>query len=108
MPDQGKEQSVTRALGRLLRIWCLLLLLGCGEFGASFLPLPRGMRPLVMLPGVLMILTVAVGFMEVKRGIVLVRAFAVAAMLWLLVLLGLGSVDALTRTDYRVPHAEVK
>ena len=25
------------------------------EFGASFLPLPRGMRPLVMLPGVLMI-----------------------------------------------------
>ena len=61
------------------------------------------LRPLVMLPGVLMVATVAVGFMEVKRGIVLVRAFAVAAMFWLLVLLALGSVDALTRTDYHVP-----
>ena len=61
-----------------------------------------------MLLGVFMILTVAVGFMEVKRGVVLVRAFAVAAMFWLLVLLGLGSVDALTRTDYHVPNAQVK
>ena len=46
--------------------------------------------------------------MEVKRGVVLVRAFAVAAIFWLLVLLGLGSVDALTRTDYHVPNAQVK
>jgi hypothetical protein len=61
-----------------------------------------------MLPGAFMIVTVAVGFMEVKRGIVLVRVFAVAALFWLLVLLGLGSVDPLTRTDYRVPHAQVK
>ena len=99
---------MSRELWRLLRIWLLLLLLGTAEFGASFLALPSGLRPLLMLLAGLMILTVAVGFMDVKRGVVLVRAFAVVAMFWLLVLLGLGSVDALTRTDYHVPNAQVK
>ena len=103
-----EEQSMRGPLLRLVRTWILLVGLGAAEFGASFLPLPRGFRPLVMLPGVLMIVTVAVGFMEVRRGVVLVRAFAVAGMFWLLVLLGLGSVDALTRTDYHVPSAQVK
>ena len=92
----------------MFRIWLLLLVLGGAEFAASYLPLPRGLRPLVILPGVVMVATVAIGFMEVKRGFVLVRAFAVAALFWLLVLLGLGSADPLTRTDYRVPNAQVK
>jgi caa(3)-type oxidase subunit IV len=108
MSDDEIKKSVAAPFGRLLRIWLLLLGLCAAEFAASYLPLPRGLRPLVMLPGVLMVATVAVGFMEVKRGVVLVRAFAVAAMFWLLVLLGLGSVDALTRTAYQVPSAQVK
>jgi hypothetical protein len=37
-----------------------------------------------------------------------VRAFAVAAVFWLIVLLGLGSIDALTRTHYDVPRASVE
>ena len=40
--------------------------------------------------------------MNVTRGPAIVRVFAVAALLWLLILLGLGSVDALTRIDYAV------
>jgi hypothetical protein len=104
----SKENPVAAELRRLLRIWLALLVLGGAEFAASFLPLPRSLRPLVILPGVLMVASVAVGFMEVKRGIVLVRAFAVAAMFWLLVLLALGSADPLTRTDHHVPNAQVK
>ena len=93
---------------RLLRVWGLLILLGGTEFATSYLPLERSWRPLVMIPGVLMVLVVAIGFMEVKKGPVLVRAFAVAAMFWLFVLLALGSADPLTRTDYYVPDAYVK
>jgi hypothetical protein len=104
----SKENPVAAELRRLLSIWLALLVLGGAEFAASFLPLPRSLRPLVILPGVLMVASVAVGFMEVKRGIVLVRAFAVAAMFWLLVLLALGSADPLTRTDHHVPNAQVK
>ena len=42
------------------------------------------------------------------QAIFLVRAFAVAAMLWLLVLLSLGSADPLTRTEFHVPNVQVK
>jgi cytochrome c oxidase subunit IV len=93
-------------LRRLLLIWLLLLALGAIELGASYLPWPRGLRPLVMLPGVIMVGIVAMGFMEVRRGPALVRAFAVAGVLWLLLLLGLGSADPLTRTQY--PVSQVK
>jgi caa(3)-type oxidase subunit IV len=108
MAHPSKENPVAAELWRLLRIWLALLVLGGAEFAASFLPLPRSLRPLVILPGALMAATVAVGFMEVKRGTVLVRTFAVAAMLWLFVLLALGSVDPLTRTNHSVPNAHVK
>lgn len=87
---------------RLLRLWLALMLLGGIELGLSFLPLNRAARPLVMLPALPMIALVAVGFMNVTRGPAIVRVFAVAALLWLLILLGLGSVDALTRIDYAV------
>jgi hypothetical protein len=105
---QDQKQSVDAQLTRLLRAWLLLVLLGGAEFAVSFLPLARPLRPLVMIPGVLMVVTVTVAFMELRRGPVLVRAFAVAAMLWLLVLLSLGSADPLTRTEYHVPNAQVK
>jgi cytochrome c oxidase subunit 4 len=95
-----------RELLRLLGIWLLLVVLGAVEVAASYLPLPRVLRPLVMLPAVLMVATVAIGFMEVRRGNVLVRAFAVAGLFWLLVLLGLGSADPLTRKEYPVPGAQ--
>jgi hypothetical protein len=97
-----------RGMMRLLLVWGLLILLGGTELAASYLPLGRSWRPLVMIPGVLMILVVAIGFMEVKKGSVLVRAFAVAAIFWLFVLLALGSADPLTRTNYYVLDTYVK
>ncbi len=92
---------------RLLLSWIVLLLLGAAQFAASFLPLGRSLRPLVMVPGVLMVVVVAVSFMEVGKGPTIVRGFAVAAIFWLIVLLGLGSADVLTQTLYHVPHANV-
>lgn len=95
------------AIASLLLTWLLLMLLGGAEFAASYLALPAAWRPLIMIPAVLMVVVVAVSFMEVRRGSVLVRAFAVAAIFWLLVLLGLGSIDPLTRTNYVVPNTHV-
>ena len=100
-------EQVGRRLRRLLGAWLLLLLLGAIEFGASYLPLPPVWRPLILLPAALMVVVVAVSFMEVRRGPTIIRAFAVSAMFWLLVLLALGSADPLTRTDYAVPAAPV-
>jgi hypothetical protein len=102
-----QESEMSSKFRSLLFSWILLLLLGGAEFAVSFLPLGRSLRPLVMIPGVLMVAVVAVSFMEVGRGPTIVRGFAVAAIFWLIVLLGLGSADPLTRTDYQVPHERV-
>lgn len=89
-------------VGRLVALWLALLALGAIEFALSFLPWGPGARPLVILPAIAMIAVVAVGFMNVTKGPTIVRTFAIAALFWLLVLLGLGSVDALTRIDVAV------
>jgi hypothetical protein len=86
-------------VARLMGAWLLLLLLGAVEFALSFLSIGHALRPLIMVPGVLMVVVVAVTFMEVREGPTIVRAFAVAAAFWLLVLLILGSADPFTRTD---------
>jgi cytochrome c oxidase subunit IV len=100
--------SPTGELKGLLFFWLLLLFLGGIEFAASFVPMARSLRPLVMIPGVLMAIVVAIGFMDVGKGPAIVRAFAVAAVFWLMVLLGLGSVDPLTRTNYHVLDTPVE
>ena len=92
---------------RFLRLWValgLLLVLLAIEVGVTFLPLGRDARPLVMIPAVVMVGTMGVIFMEVRRGPDIVRLFAVAGLLWLTILLGLGTLDALTRTDYPVQY----
>ena len=107
--DARREQpsNIPAELTRLLLSWLLLLLLGAAEFAISFLPFDRSVRPLLMIPAGLMAVVVAVAFMEVGKGPTIVRGFAVAAMFWLIVLLALGSMDPVTRTDYLVPHGVV-
>ena len=71
---------------RFRRLWLtlvLLLVLLAIEFGASFLPLDRSARPLVLIPAVLMVGWSGRSFMEVGRGPEIVRLFAIAALLWL-------------------------
>jgi cytochrome c oxidase subunit IV len=96
---------------RFRHLWLsllVLLVLLAIELGLSFLPLDRSARPLVLIPAVLMVGTVGTMFMEVGRGPEIVRVFAVAGVLWLTILLGLGSLDPLTRTDYQVQGASPK
>ena len=100
----ARQSALPPEFARLLLSLIILILLGAAEFAASFLPMSRSLRPFVMFPGVLMIAIVAVSFMEVRKGLTIVRGFAVAALFWLIVLLGLGSADALTRTNYYVPQ----
>ena len=97
-----------REFTRLLLSWLGLLLLGGIAFGSSFVPMARSLRPLIMVPSVLMAVLVATMFMEVIKGPTIVRGFAVAAMFWLALLLALGSIDPMTRIDYHVAHAHVE
>jgi cytochrome c oxidase subunit 4 len=85
---------------QLLLCWAALLVLGALEFGAAFLHIPRGWRPLLLLPACSMAALVGVMFMDVRRGPALVRIFAIAGLFWLAILLGLGMVDPLTRAVY--------
>ena len=89
-------------LRRLVWTWVILLVLLAIELGASFMPLHPSLRPLLLVPAALMLAAVASMFMQIGRGPVLVRIFAAAGLLWLTILLGLGSLDPLTRADYTV------
>jgi len=97
---------MTPRLRRLALTWLLLLILLAVEFGASFLPLGRSTRPLLLIPAVLMVAAVGGLFMQVGQGPRIVRLFAVASLLWLVFILGLGSLDPMTRTDYPVTVAD--
>lgn len=99
---------IRREIRRLITAWVYLLALGGVEFAASFLPLPRAWRPMILVPGALMAVIVGISFMEVKKGPPIVRAFALAALFWLLVLLALGSADPLTRKNYPVPRTSLE
>jgi cytochrome c oxidase subunit IV len=92
----------------LLIAWVLLLILLGVEFGVAFLPLGPWLRTLILLPALAMAAIVGTAFMEVGRAPVVARGFVAAGLFWLLVLLGLGSMDPLTRTDYHttVVHRE--
>lgn len=103
MHARNESRPLRAEIRRLLAAWLLLLLLGALELALSFLHIARSLRPLIIVPGVAMVIVVAVSFMEVRKGPVIVRAFAVAAAFWLLVLLLLGSADPLTRIDHYVP-----
>jgi cytochrome c oxidase subunit IV len=92
---------MSREHRQLLLCWLALLVLTALEFGAAFLPVGRGWRPLLLLPpACCMAALVCVMFMDVRRGPALVRGFAIAGLFWLAVLLGLGMVDPLTRAVY--------
>jgi cytochrome c oxidase subunit IV len=93
---------MSKHLRRLVWTWVALLALLAIQLGASFLPLTPSARPLLLVPAALMLAAVATMFMQIGRGPALVRVFAAAALLWLGILLGLGSLDPLTRTDYSV------
>ena len=82
--------------------WLGLLLLAAAEFGGSFLHFDRSLRPLLLLPALAMVALVGLTFMRARHSIAPARGFVLAGLLWLLLLLGLGTMDPLTRAFYSV------
>ena len=82
--------------------WLTLLLLAVAEIGCGFRHFDRSLRPLLLLPAFAMVAVVGLMFMRVWHGIAPARGFALAGLLWLLLLLGLGTMDPLTRAVYPV------
>ena len=88
-------------LHRYLLIWCGLVGLAVIEFGASFLPLSPGTRPILLLPAVTMAVLVSL-YMRLPGAPQIARGFAIAGVFWLAVLLGLAMMDPLTRVVYAI------
>ena len=85
-----------------LLIWLGLLLAASLEFGLSFLAIPPGVRPILLLPSVGMAVLVALGFMRLLSAPDIAKGFAIAGIFWLTVLLGLAMTDPMTRAVYAV------
>ena len=88
----------------VLFTWLALLILIAIELGGSVIHFDRSLRPLLLVPAMGMVALVGLMFMRVRQGIAPARGFALAGLLWLLLLLGLGTMDPLTRTLYHVPR----
>lgn len=89
-------------MARIALVWAVLVLLLGLELGVSYLPMSHAVRPLILIPALIMLGVIVTSFMQVGRGPVVVRLFAAAGVLWLVILLALGSLDPLTRVLYRV------
>lgn len=95
-------------LRQLTLAYGALLLLLAFEIWISSQPFDRAFRPLILAPAALMCGVIALVFMELGRGRELARLFAVAALLWLAILLGLGGLDPLTRADHDLNRRQEK
>ncbi len=87
---------------KIFLTWLALIALLALELGVSFLPFSPAVRPIILVPALAMLAIILTSFMQVGRGPVIVRLFAAAGFLWLLILLALGSLDPLTRVVYPV------
>lgn len=78
--------------------WVVLLVLFGTELGMA----ESGIGPYTPLVALAMVAVVVVFFMRLPKGSPLMKIFALAGVFWLCLLLGLGSVDFLTRHDHGV------
>jgi len=85
---------------QLFTSYLVLLILLAVAFGVAKLPLVEAARGLVLVPALIMVAIVAIGFMELGKGPQTARFFALAGMVWLAILLGLGCLDPMTRVLY--------
>ena len=84
----------------MLLAWIALVALLAAEVAASLLH--RGHLTAIIAGA--MVAVVLVAAMRLPRGSHLSKLFALAGLVWLLILMGLGSMDPFTRTDVPVPR----
>ena len=81
-------------------VWLALLVMLAMELFAAATPPGRAFVPGI---GLLMAALVALSFMRLGSSSGLPPAFAMAGIFWLCIMLGLGSMDAFTRHEVKVP-----
>lgn len=93
-----------RSLIKLTLSWAFLMAVAGGEFVVSGMQMHMANRPVLLFFAATMVATVGFMFMHLGKAPMVAKGFAVAAMFWLIVLFGMGSMDALTRNWYPVQH----
>ncbi|MBA2919452.1 caa(3)-type oxidase subunit IV [Sphingomonas sp. MAH-20] len=96
---------MSRALGWIWACWAALLVLLATTTGLAFLPLGRWNLVVAIAIASLKALIVVIVFMELRRSSGLVRVFAGAGFLWLMILLGLTGADYANRHEAYIPNA---
>ena len=86
----------------LVLCWAVLLALAAVEFGLSFAPIGRDWRTVLLAFPVIMATIIAMVFMRLPSAPSIARGFAFAGLVWLTILIGLASMDPLTRHFYPV------
>ncbi len=81
-------------------LWLGLMLMLAAEFFAAH---SAALHSIVPYIGIAMALLMAFTFMELGSARGPARIFALAGFFWLLIMMGLGSLDSATRRDIRVP-----
>ena len=90
---------MTAIVLRLVAIASLMFALLAAELAVTF-AFPGWARGGVAVIAAAMVGIAAFGFMDLRQEGVVVWLFAAAALLWLIILLGLGVLDPMTRTLY--------
>ena len=90
---------MTAVILRLVAVASLMFALLAAELAAT-LAFPGGGQSAIAIIAATMAGVAAFGFMDLRQEGATVWLFAAAAVLWLMILLGLGSLDPLTRTLY--------
>lgn len=91
-----------RVVRPIAAVWLALGLLFALELAGAFTGFGHRFGGFLLVPAAVMVLLVGFFFMRVREAGRLARFVALAAAFWLLVLLGLGSIDPMTRTVYPV------
>lgn len=87
-----------------LAVYVALALLFGLELAGSQFEIGHVYGGFLIAPGGFMVLLVGLFYMRVRSAGSLAKFFALGAMFWLLVLLGIGSLDPMTRPVYPVRY----
>lgn len=95
---------MSASLRRIWACWAGLVLLLGATTAIAFVPLGRWNIVAALAIAAGKALIVIIVFMELRHSTGLVRVFAAAGFLWLLILLGLSGADYASRHDALIPE----
>ncbi len=99
MPQDAEStiSARTESISRILITGIALLVLLAATSWAAFLPLGRWKLPTAMAISTLKLILIALSFMRLRQAGRSSWVFAVAGLLWIMILAGLTLADVLTR-----------